>query len=170
MFRGLAGVPATTNPRGLALGLDGALWAADGHRGPPEGRQTFTYDQDLLHGHAYTPQPADVHFQRGMACIDCHTEREVHGDGQIFAKRHYEVELENKKLAALRAITAKTELIRRYIVKSMTHEEVRGILGQPRTVSVLGWNCGELWVCFDHGIVTGVGTDHLCSPNLLRKP
>jgi hypothetical protein len=28
-----------------------------------------------------------------MACIDCHTEREVHGDGQIYAKRHYEVEL-----------------------------------------------------------------------------
>jgi hypothetical protein len=24
---------------------------------PPEGRQTFTYNQDLLHGHAYTQQP-----------------------------------------------------------------------------------------------------------------
>ena len=60
---------------------------------PPEGKQTFQYDQDLLHGHAYTPQIADVHFQRGMACIDCHTEREMHGDGQIYAKRHYEVEV-----------------------------------------------------------------------------
>jgi hypothetical protein len=60
---------------------------------PPEGRQTFTYDQDLLHGHAYSPQTADVHFTRGMACIDCHTEREMHGDGQIYAKRHYEVEV-----------------------------------------------------------------------------
>jgi hypothetical protein len=60
---------------------------------PPEGRQTFTYDQDLLHGHAYTQQQADVHFTRGLACIDCHTEREVHGDGQIYAKRHYEVEV-----------------------------------------------------------------------------
>ena len=60
---------------------------------PPEGRQTFAYDQDLLHGHAYTSQKADVHFERGMACIDCHTEREMHGDGQIYAKRHYEVEV-----------------------------------------------------------------------------
>ena len=60
---------------------------------PPEGKQTFVYDQDLLHGHAYTSQTPDVHFARGMACIDCHTEREMHGDGQIFAKRTYEVEI-----------------------------------------------------------------------------
>ncbi|MBI2014891.1 MAG: hypothetical protein HYS77_05060 [Candidatus Rokubacteria bacterium] len=59
----------------------------------PEGRQTFQWDQDLLHGHAYTPQPADVHFTKGLACIDCHTEREMHGDGQVYVKRHYEVEL-----------------------------------------------------------------------------
>ena len=39
---------------------------------PAEGRATFAYDQDLLHGHAYTPQTPDVHFTRGMACIDCH--------------------------------------------------------------------------------------------------
>lgn len=59
----------------------------------PEGHDTFRYDQDLLHGHAYTAETPDVHFARGLACIDCHTEREVHGDGQIYAKRHYEVEL-----------------------------------------------------------------------------
>jgi len=61
--------------------------------GPPAGRETFTYDQDLLHGHAYSQQMPDVHFTRGLACIDCHTEREVHGDGQVYRKRHYEVEL-----------------------------------------------------------------------------
>jgi len=60
---------------------------------PPEGKQTFVYDQDLLHGHAYSEQTPDVHFTKGMVCIDCHTEREVHGDGQIYAKRHYEVEI-----------------------------------------------------------------------------
>src|SRR5439155_978891 len=60
---------------------------------PPEGKQTFVYDQDLLHGHAYSEQTPDVHFTKGMVCIDCHTEREVHGDGQIYAKRHYEIEL-----------------------------------------------------------------------------
>ena len=60
---------------------------------PPVGKETFTYDQDLLHGHAYTQQIPDVHFTKGMACIDCHTEREMHGDGRIYAKRHYEVEV-----------------------------------------------------------------------------
>jgi len=47
-------------------------------------------DQDLLHGHDYTRQQPDVHWERGLACIDCHTTREVHGDGQIYRKRHYE--------------------------------------------------------------------------------
>ena len=60
---------------------------------PPEGTQTFTYDQDLLHGHAYIPQTPDVHYTRGLACIDCHTEKEVHGDGFVYAKRHYYVEI-----------------------------------------------------------------------------
>src|SRR4030095_11473578 len=60
---------------------------------PPEGKQTFVYDEALLHGHSYTPQTPDVHFTKGLACIDCHTEREVHGDGQIYAKRTYEVEI-----------------------------------------------------------------------------
>ncbi len=60
---------------------------------PPEGRETFQYDQDLLHGHAYTQQTPDVHFTQGMACIDCHTEKELHGDGQIYVKRHYYVEI-----------------------------------------------------------------------------
>jgi hypothetical protein len=26
----------------------------------------------------------DVHFEKGMACMDCHTAREVHGDGRIY--------------------------------------------------------------------------------------
>jgi hypothetical protein len=60
---------------------------------PPEGRETFAYDQDLLHGHTYTAQTPDVHFTRGMVCIDCHTEWEMHGDGQIYRKRTYEVEI-----------------------------------------------------------------------------
>lgn len=60
---------------------------------PAEGAQTFAWDQDLLHGHAYTSQTPDVHFARGLGCIDCHTEKEVHGDGFVYAKRHYYVEV-----------------------------------------------------------------------------
>lgn len=28
--------------------------------------------------------PADVHFQKGMKCMDCHTGREMHGDGKLY--------------------------------------------------------------------------------------
>ena len=74
-------------------------------------------------------------------------------------------ELENKKLAAMQAITEKTELIRRYIVPRMTAKEVQGILGSPRTTGRLwvnnsccmdGWNYGEMWIFFQEGIVVCV--------------
>ena len=29
---------------------------------------------------------ADVHFQRGINCIDCHTSKEIHGDGNIYPR------------------------------------------------------------------------------------
>jgi hypothetical protein len=103
-------VPKTRTPRPLRHRLttaipvsqcatchNGGSRAAMSFRGlmeaPPTGRQTFAYEQDLPHGHAYTREPADVHFERGLACVDCHTEREMHGDGQIYRKRHYEVEI-----------------------------------------------------------------------------
>ena len=85
-------------------------------------------------------------------------------------------ELENKKLAAVNAITEKTEIVRRYILTRMTKKEVEGILGNPRarTNIQLGaayaynfgdsWNYGELWVCFDPSdLVRGIGTDHRCN-------
>lgn len=74
-------------------------------------------------------------------------------------------ELENKKLAAVQAITEKTELIRRYIVPRMTAKEVQGILGSPRATGHLvvnlrccmdGWNYGEMWIFFQEGIVVCV--------------
>lgn len=36
--------------------------------------------------------PADVHFRKGMACIDCHTRNEIMGDGTSYA--HFEEQLE----------------------------------------------------------------------------
>jgi hypothetical protein len=77
--------------------------------------------------------------------------------------------LENKKLAAINAITEKTELVRRYIVRNMTMEEVKSILGSPRAKTFgNSWNYGELWVCFDNALVDGIGTNQYCSPNRLR--
>jgi nitrate/TMAO reductase-like tetraheme cytochrome c subunit len=40
----------------------------------------------------YLDLPADIHYQRGMACIDCHTRNEIMGDGVNYA--HYEEQLE----------------------------------------------------------------------------
>ncbi len=40
----------------------------------------------------YLDLPADVHHEKGMACIDCHTRDEVMGDGKRYA--HYEEALE----------------------------------------------------------------------------
>lgn len=40
----------------------------------------------------YLELPADIHHEKGMACIDCHTRDEVMGDGNNYA--HYEQALE----------------------------------------------------------------------------
>ncbi|NOX26173.1 MAG: amino acid ABC transporter substrate-binding protein [Deltaproteobacteria bacterium] len=36
--------------------------------------------------------PADIHYRKGMACIDCHTQKEIMGDGKRYA--HFEEQLE----------------------------------------------------------------------------
>ncbi len=36
---------------------------------------------------------ADIHFQRGMQCVDCHTSIDVHGDGNIYPVTWYQVEV-----------------------------------------------------------------------------
>ncbi len=38
----------------------------------------------------------DVHFERGMKCMDCHTAREVHGDGKIYNSSQEEGALDAK--------------------------------------------------------------------------
>ncbi len=47
-----------------------------------------------LHGKHYNFLQRDVHYDKGMACIDCHTENDVHGDGNIYSKREQAVEIE----------------------------------------------------------------------------
>jgi len=86
-------------------------------------------------------------------------------------------ELENIKLAAAQRITAKTDLIRQYIIKNMTTEEVVRILGQPQGSLDFylehpdAYFYGEKWVCFDvfTKTVRGVGESHDCYPNELNK-
>jgi len=48
----------------------------------------------LCHGGRVYPEftgeyggSADVHYQKGMVCMDCHKKAEFHGDGQVYASR-----------------------------------------------------------------------------------
>lgn len=50
--------------------------------------------QGKLHGKNYNHLKGDVHFELGMTCIDCHTKQDLHGDGNIYTKRHQAVEIE----------------------------------------------------------------------------
>jgi hypothetical protein len=36
---------------------------------------------------------SDIHYQRGMSCIDCHTSKEMHGDGNLYVRSNYEVSI-----------------------------------------------------------------------------
>jgi hypothetical protein len=50
--------------------------------------------QGKLHGKNYNHLTADVHYDKGLTCIDCHTRQDLHGDGNIYAKREQAVEIE----------------------------------------------------------------------------
>jgi hypothetical protein len=64
---------------------------SDGYGTPwtPEGGK-----QPKLHGKHYNHLTADVHYRKGLTCIDCHTMDDSHGDGNIYGKREQAVEIE----------------------------------------------------------------------------
>ncbi|MBI4321920.1 MAG: hypothetical protein HY675_25780, partial [Chloroflexi bacterium] len=39
------------------------------------------------------PVRSDVHFEKGMHCIDCHISKELHGDGNLYARKENEVRI-----------------------------------------------------------------------------
>lgn len=49
--------------------------------------------QNLEHGHTYSDQVPDIHYEKGLHCIDCHTLDEIHGDGHIYVKKQYQLEI-----------------------------------------------------------------------------
>jgi len=50
--------------------------------------------QGKLHGKNYNHLQADIHYDKGLTCIDCHTKQDLHGDGNIYAKKWQAVEVE----------------------------------------------------------------------------
>jgi len=65
---------------------------------PTPEEEKMTFIQDDIHGHgqgwyvcdedntnSIDETPPDIHHTKGMHCVDCHTDREVHGDGHIYS-------------------------------------------------------------------------------------
>jgi hypothetical protein len=50
--------------------------------------------QGQLHGKFYNHLAKNVHYEKGMTCIDCHTMQDLHGDGNIYQKKWQAVEIE----------------------------------------------------------------------------
>jgi len=50
--------------------------------------------QGKLHGKNYNHLTKNVHYEKGMTCIDCHTMQDLHGDGNIYEKKWQAVEIE----------------------------------------------------------------------------
>ncbi len=50
--------------------------------------------QGKLHGKNYNRLTKNVHYEKGMTCIDCHTMQDLHGDGNIYEKKWQAVEIE----------------------------------------------------------------------------
>lgn len=76
---------------------------------PLHGHDANYYITDEDDRNNYDETPADVHFEAGMHCIDCHTEADVHGDGRIYSDSTNAVEItceschgDSKAVATLR--------------------------------------------------------------------
>lgn len=65
---------------------------SDGY-GSPWGKEAGKKGGKSLHGKNYNHLTADVHYDKGLACIDCHTKTDLHGDGNIYQKREQGVEI-----------------------------------------------------------------------------
>ncbi|HHT9104246.1 MAG TPA: hypothetical protein ACFYD7_12765 [Candidatus Wujingus californicus] len=62
----------------------------DGHAPPFD---EHAKPQETLFTKEYLHVRKDVHFERGMECVDCHTSIDVHGDGNIYPVTVYQVEI-----------------------------------------------------------------------------
>ncbi len=59
------------------------------HRKDVDGKAFFTVEKVVLEAacqkcHPVEKDDPDVHFRRGMKCMDCHSAREIHGDGTAY--------------------------------------------------------------------------------------
>jgi hypothetical protein len=55
------------------------------------GRTTSAADETSLYGARVMRIKPDVHYRRGIGCIDCHDSVDLHGDGNVYSHQEYQV-------------------------------------------------------------------------------
>ena len=67
-------------------------------------------------------------------------------------------EIENKKIKIITMIKSKTKNVLQYIECGMTPNEVKALVGNPRSnddrYDILMWNYGNVWIIFESGVAS----------------
>lgn len=50
------------------------------------------HSDQKFHGKYYNTPMMDIHYEKGMECIDCHTQFDTMGDGNLYSKKHEQFE------------------------------------------------------------------------------
>lgn len=51
------------------------------------------HSSEKFHGKYYNTPMMDIHYEKGMECIDCHTQFDTMGDGNLYSKKHEQAEI-----------------------------------------------------------------------------
>ncbi|MHB1045998.1 MAG: multiheme c-type cytochrome [Thermoanaerobaculia bacterium] len=73
----------------IGMSFTGLMWNAQAYPLKEDGS-----DADKPFGVGILHVQQDVHYQRGMVCIDCHSSKDLHGDGNIYSKKEEQVALQ----------------------------------------------------------------------------
>lgn len=76
-----------------AVHVTQSLWRRLIYRDPPAGFASPFYIVDENRSNSFDETPPDIHGERGMGCVDCHTGAESHGDGHIYSTKPHAVEV-----------------------------------------------------------------------------
>jgi len=130
----------------------------------PEGVSHNPGYRILKDGRAFVRMSPDIHFQRGMDCIDCHTWQETMGDGKLHYHEEDQIEISCEDChplqrpdtitsSELREIDAKIlkrrsvlQSIKRFVVASKTKGALLNVgLDAKGKLIVIGKNSGKIY-------------------------
>lgn len=89
------------------------------------------------YGSTYQQTWPDVHFSRGMDCIDCHTSKDLHGTGSLYASKNVEVAIDCESCHG--TTTAAPTL------KDRRNQSLPNIITQGQEVLLQGKVSGQRW-------------------------